>query len=277
MEILLLIPLSLFALALLISIYKIYKVISWIFLSFVIYQIGRNPFKHVDFFPAKLPPQNKVILNKYFLYYKNLPEKLKPVFESRLSKFMDLKDFDARKGLVLTEEMKTLLSACAVQLSFGLKNYKFKHFWKIIIYPEKYFSNITKQYHLGEANPKGAIVFSWPDFLQGYADPDDNINLGLHEFAHALFINFQKNIMSDVNFATYYDEWKAIGTEEFFKLRKNKENYMRNYAKVNLMEFFAVSIEYFFETPNEFKKHYPDLYEILRKLLGQDTCKWVKT
>lgn len=246
-------------------------------MALVVNSLGNNPFKYFDLHPLKIKPLQEEILNKYFSYYGSLPEKLKPVFRNRLAKFIKSKNFSTREDLKLTEEIITLISASAVQLTFGLSNYKLKYFNEIVIYPKEYYSETTHKYHKGETKSHGIVVFSWPDFIYGYANTTDNINLGLHEFSHALFINFKKDYNMDINFGLYFNEWKEIGTKAFFKQKQEKENYFREYAQVNLMEFFAVSVEYFFECPNGLNQHYPDLYEILRKLLGQNPCKWIKT
>ncbi len=237
--------------------------------------LGINPFKYFDPFPSKLNSVQENILRNHFEYYNALPEKLKPHFRSRLSKFIKSKTFIAKENIVITEEIKTLISASAIQLTFGLTKYKLPHFKHIIIYPEAYFSSYSNKMHKGETNVKGAVVFSWIDFKSGYANASDNINLGLHEFAHALLINFRKDYSPDINFGLYYNQWQEIGTEEFFKLKQGKK-YFRSYAKSNLMEFFAISIEHFFENPHQLKKNYPELFEVLKKLLGQNPCKWTK-
>ncbi len=205
-----------------------------------------------------------------------MPEKLQKVFRNRVAKFMEIKTFETRQGMILSDKMKLMVSSSAVQLTFGLADYKLNPFHRILIYPEAYYSQITKKYHKGEVNANGMVVLSWQDFKQGYADPNDNLNLGLHEFAHALFIGYQKNRNDCINFDFYYKKWREVGDREFFKMRGRKENYLRQYGSVNLMEFFSVSVEHFFEAPNAFQENLPELYDVLSKFLGQDPRKWVK-
>ena len=237
---------------------------------------GRDIYRYIDFFPARLTISEESVLIRNFQYYKSLPSNLQDIFKNRLKKFADSKTFETRKGLLLTEEMKILVSASAIQLTFGLRKYRLPDFKRIIIYPEQYYSLITKKFHKGEANAHGLIVLSWKDFKEGYIHSDDNLNLGLHEFAHALFISFLRDITEDMNFLSYYEEWRKIGDQEFFKLRKGENKYLRSYGGTNLMEFFSVCIEHFFETPKEFNENIPRLYQILVKLLGQNPKKWIK-
>ena len=47
-------------------------------------------------------------------------------------------------------------------------------------------------------------------------------------------------------------------------------HFLRNYASTNIEEFWACSVECFFEAPIEFKKNIPDLYSKMCQVLKQD-------
>ena len=59
---------------------------------------------------------------------------------------------------------------------------------------------------------------------------------------------------------------------EYYNVLKSV-NALRDYAFTNAYEFFAVTCEYFFERPVELKANAPRLYNIIRKMLNQDTAK----
>lgn len=256
--------------------YFIFQMSAGMFRIIVFTLLGRNPFRYFDLFPKKITLSQEALLQRHFDYYRLMPPALQAIFRNRLYKFIAAKRFETRQRLALTEEMKMLVSASAVQLTFGLSRYLLKDFPRIIIYPEAYYSLITKKFHKGEANTRGLIVLSWQDFKEGYNNPHDNRNLGLHEFAHALFISFHRDVTDDVNLLAHYDRWKQEGDKEFFRMRAEKNGYLRSYAGTNPVEFFAVSIEYFFEAPNTFKKNLPELYQTLARLLAQDPSQWIK-
>jgi len=233
--------------------------------------IGSKMFSHADFRPKKLSADHKQILIRHFPYYEKLPAKSKLIFESRVKQFCILKSFKPMEGLTVTDEMKIFISASAVQLTFGLRDFRFLHFKLIEIYPEKFYSTRGKAYHLGETDPRGGVLrFSWVDFVKGYAIGDDNRNLGLHEFSHALFLNYLSGKKDDVHFEEYYEVWKSEGSQQFFHLKKNESNYIREYAQTNLMEFFAVCVECFFETPDQLFEYHPKIYNSIKQLLGQN-------
>lgn len=233
--------------------------------------IGAKKFQHYKLREKKLTPVQVKILQQHFSYYQKLPTKSKKTFEDRVMKFCALKSFNGKGNLTITDEMKIYIAASAVQLTFGLRDFRFLHFDTIEVYPEKFYSKKGQAFHLGETDPRGKTLrFSWVDFVKGYLIADDNRNLGLHEFSHALFLNYLSGKKSDVHFDKYYEVWKSEGSEQYFRLKENENTYIREYAQTNLMEFFAVCVECFFETPHKLYEYHPKIFNSIKKLLGQD-------
>ena len=172
---------------------------------------------------------------------------------------------------MVTEEMRVLISATAVMLTFGFRDFYIGLISKIVVYPEKFYSNINKEYHKGEFNPKfKALVLSWQDFKAGFGMLDDNLNLGIHEFAHAIHLNSIKE--RDVSSAIFSDTFKELSLllAEKENLRKQlmASKYFRKYAYTNQFEFLAVAIEHFFETPEDFKSKFPEVYFKVKQMLN---------
>jgi hypothetical protein len=123
--------------------------------------------------------------------------------------------------------------------------------------------------HKGETNLGGFMCFSWKDFQLGNQVPDDKINLGLHEFAHALRFNGVNGNETDYFFENYFKRWLACAGREFSKMRKGNPSILRKYGSVNINEFFSVVVETFFEKPSEFKANLPELYNQTSIILNQ--------
>ena len=148
---------------------------------------------------------------------------------------------------------------------------------KIIIYPEAFYSNSNEAYHKGELNPQhSALVISWNDFLLGYEDDSDNINLGIHEFTHALHLNSLKNNdVSSLIFKTAFLELTDLLTaEEELRNKLIASKYFRDYAFTNQFEFVAVVVETFIETPDQFKQQFPRIYNKTREMLNFNFYKY---
>ncbi|MBK6264146.1 zinc-dependent peptidase [Marivirga sp. S37H4] len=216
-----------------------------------------------------LKEEQKLILNKYQYYYQQLNQKQKVKFERRLKTFMFNKKFIARQMPKVTDEMKVLISSSAVQLTFGMDFTFFSHFRKILVYPDSYYSKISKTYHNGEVNPKlRVIIVSWKYFVSGYMDQSDGRNLGLHEMAHAIKL---ENRVHPFMGRAAWGAWYHLAEQHMSYAGRGM--LFRDYAFTNYHEFFAVAVENFFERPLEFKHIKPELYESMVYLLKQDPIK----
>ena len=222
------------------------------------------------------PDHYREILEKYFTYYKNLSTENRQRFEQRVLNFILSKRFVARQFDRVTDEMKVMIAACAVQLTFGLPKISLQHFKTILIYPDAYYSSITKRFHKGEVNPAyGVIVLSWKSFVEGYlTHPHDALNLGLHELAHALRL---ENIIRNEEYQFFdeelLDQFDAFAYRYCHDPNMPEAGIIRPYACTNEHEFFSVAVENFFERPQAFHDEWPKLYFILARLLNQDPLK----
>ena len=213
----------------------------------------------------------KTLLKQEFSFYNKLKDKERRYFEHRVASFIKDKTFIGREGLKITDQMKVLISATAVMLTFGFRDYYIGLIDKIFIYPDQFFSNANGEYHKGELNPKlGALVISWKHFLEGYDIENDNLNLGIHEFAHAIHINSMKE--RDVSSTIFSDSFRELtdllSNEKSLRERLIASKYFRDYAYTNQYEFIAVIIETFIETPVEFQSQFPNIYKKTKQMLN---------
>ena len=129
---------------------------------------------------------------------------------------------------------------------------------------------------LGETGRRmGSLVLSWGAVKHGAADPSDGKNVVLHEFAHQL--DFENDAADGVpGLATREQQlaWAAVMRAEFASLRAADESgiptLLDTYGATDPAEFFAVSVEAFFEQPHALRAHHPKLYAELRKYFQQD-------
>lgn len=229
----------------------------------------RPLFRHY-FVYKKLSSTQKRILETDFSFYQKLSEKQKKQFQHRVATFMSDKKFVGRQELEVTERMKILISAVGCMLSFGRKNYEYSLIDFILVYPEEFYSAVNEKFHKGEFNPKGrALVLSWKDFEEGYEITDDNINLGIHEFMHAMQLEAMQSKDIDADrFGKQFQNILLQLTQQEVKDKLDETRYFRAYAFTNQYEFMAVLAEYFIESPSDFKMHFPKLYSHIQKLLN---------
>ncbi|AXG69880.1 protein MtfA [Kordia sp. SMS9] len=221
-------------------------------------------------FSDKFTERQRMLVAKEIPFYTKLNLKEKRVFEHRVLSFINAHTFVGREDLLVTERMQLLIAATAVMITFGFRRYLLSRFETILVYPQHYFSNITQQYHKGEANPKyKTLVFSWEDFEEGIKIEDDNLNLGIHELTHALHFSFLTESSYNARmFLRHYKLLLASLIDKDAQKRLIKINYLRDYAFENQYEFLSVLIEHFFETPEEFRAKLPNIYNRVKLMLN---------
>lgn len=206
------------------------------------------------------------VLNRVHHFYRRLNSIQQDKFCKRVRWFIKNKTFEG-KGIELKNRDICVISAMAIELTWGMELYKITHFWRIIVYPEKYYSPFTNSFNAGEVNTRGDIVLSLEAVYEGNADRADGFNVALHEFAHALSFNriFAEN---DDNFYYYYDKWERIADHFLRSKSGEKDEIIRCYGLKNKHEFFAVVVENFFERPSQLKAIHLEIFKSTMKLLN---------
>ncbi len=217
-----------------------------------------------------LKPEQKSILRNQFSFYNKLSSKHKRQFEHRVATFKQSKQFIGRDGFNINETQKILISAVGCMLSFGRKNFNYTLIEAVLIYPKEFYSKANDAYHKGEFNPKHKVLaLSWEDFERGYEITNDNLNLGIHEFMHAMQLEAMTG--KDPDSARFMKHFKNILrrlTNQELKDKLDNTRFFRAYAFTNQYEFMAVLAEYFFESPSELKQHFPEIYNYKKKMLN---------
>lgn len=217
----------------------------------------------------KISETDKMILQQNNSFYQKLKPKYKTYFEHRVATFIEKTEFSTR-DISINSEMKLTIAAVYIQLTFGMKNYLNQLIQQIIIYPDIYLSTHTNEYYKGEFNPKlKTIVFSWSDFKSGIDIKNDNLNLGLHEFTHALhFQTLKSDKTAHVLFHETLQNLFFSFSDEALRENVLNSGFLRAYAFENQYEFVAVLLEHFFESPEEFKSKFPEVYMKVKQMIN---------
>jgi hypothetical protein len=215
---------------------------------------------------------------KYSSYYNKLNEEQKRRFIYRANNLTQSIKFIGRQGFVVDEKVKLIVVSAIVQITFGFNQFHIPKFKTIFIYPDSYKNPFTGKMHDGEVNPRGLIILSWEKLVKGFADPNDKINLGLHEMAHAFMQTINKHQWPyDYDFIQILKSIVSIAQEEIGRINDGSNLILRRYAAASPDEFFAVAVEHFFEAPKELATEMPRLYERMKALFRQDPAKDIFT
>ncbi len=209
------------------------------------------------------------LLTSYNPYYKSLSSEGRGRFLKRVLQFIDSKRFEYI-DLEADERIPLLISASAVQLTYGLDHFQLDYFKTIYIIKDRYTYGLSPTPFEGHVSQDG-IYLSWTNFMREFADYSDGQNVGLHEMAHALtYVNFTVHDGRDAGFHDGFVNFSAIARPIFERIKAGEITLLNAYAATNYQEFWAVSVETFFERSSEFKKQLPGLYTALCTLLNQD-------
>ncbi len=226
---------------------------------------------YVHFYASllKLSPSEGFFLTQN-PFYRRLSPKHRAYFEHRVAKFILTYRFHGKDGLQVTDEMRVKVAGVYVMLTFGMRHYLVDNLKDIVLYPDAYQSQITGKMHKGEFNPAyKVVVFSWKHFDEGLAH-NDNMNLGIHEFAHVFHLHSRKrHNNSSANFAIRFNKVLREVNHAPNRHRLEASGYFRHYAYANQHEFLAVVLEHFFETPGEFRRMFPELYQSIGRMINQ--------
>lgn len=217
----------------------------------------------------------QIELCKHFLtghhcsYYRQLNERDKNKFIVRTLIILREKNYIAEENFPLDFEHKIILASTLAQLTFGIteSHYGLPHFQYIHIFPHTFYSKLLNHEVKGLTVGNGHIYLSWDDFRKGYENGSDKVNLGLHEFAHALEIELKRE--SDDNF----NAWQFQAQKVMYEFQEGKFGSFRSYASTNIHELWATTVETFFEAPHAFKRDHAQLYAATVKVLNQDPTK----
>jgi len=225
-------------------------------------------FTEVDI-PSASANDYATIIARVIPYFNQLNDANKQKFLKRVYNFKSIKTFHFH-GIDRQEEIEILISAAAVQVSFGLNKYLLSFFKDIHILADAYQSIDSNETYIGHVAPNG-IYISWKYFVRGFSDYSDGVNVALHEMAHALHHeNFIKETGIDWDFRHDFEKLPEVFGPMVIRAVIEKRSYLRGYAFTNFQEFWAVCVEYFFENSQGLKDNLPQLYSILCDTLNQD-------
>ncbi|HME88258.1 MAG TPA: M90 family metallopeptidase [Chthoniobacterales bacterium] len=201
--------------------------------------------------------------------------------------FLSEKGFEGCAGQEITDEVRVTIAAQACLLLLRRETDYFPRLLTILVYPSAYSVNedrhlegpvweTGKMFRAGEtARTMGSMVLAWDAVKSGAADPSDGKNVIFHEFAHQLdYENFAADGTPSLATRKQQLAWREVMRTEFASLRAAEETgiptLLDTYGATNAAEFFAVSVEAFFERPMMLRAQHPRLYGELQNYFKQD-------
>ena len=207
-----------------------------------------------------------------FPFLAALPAEERSRFFLHLKVFALEKIWEGAKGLVITDEMKVVVSGAAARLSMNLSLDAYDGLQTVLIYDSSWVGQKSDAETLGEAHARGLMVLAWDAVQRGLARRDDGHDVALHELAHALDISDGSfDGTPPLHAIGDYRVWAKVFHAHFVKLQAApRRNVLDAYGATNEAEFFAVATETFFEKPLVLQRKAPELYAELKRFYRSD-------
>ena len=196
--------------------------------------------------------------------------------------FIAEKQWSGAQGLQLTPriQLTIALQACLPILHLGLDWYA--GWVGIVVYPGDFViprrmideDGVVHEYDdevMGEAWYGGPVLISWFD----QAEDAEGINVVIHEFAHKLDMKSgDADGLPPLHAGMSRRRWIDVMSAAFGDFRRRvdagEDTPLDPYGAEMPNEFFAVTSEAFFETPELLRSEYPEVYAQLRDFYRQD-------
>lgn len=207
-----------------------------------------------------------------FPFIAALPADERDRFLLHLKVFGLEKTWEGAKGLVVTDEMKVVVSGAAARLSRNLSLDAYDELQTVLLYDSSWVGTQSEAQTLGEAHRRGLVILAWDAVKHGLARHDDGRDVALHELAHALDVS-DGDFDGTPPLHAYgdYRAWAQVFHAHFVRLQQRPHaNVLDAYGATNEAEFFAVATETFFEKPAALRKKAPDLYAELKRFYRTD-------
>src|SRR5438270_11428475 len=205
--------------------------------------------------------------------------------------FLAEKRFEGCAGMEIDDEIRVPIAVQACLLLLRRRTDCFPRLVTILVYPSTYLVDEQRPIEgpvweegrmsrLGETGrTMGSMVLAWDAVKTGAGDPSEGKNVLVVEFAHQLdFENLAADGAPALARREQQESWHKVMHAEFAALRAADESgtptLLNTYGASDPIEFFAVSVEAFFEQPHALRDRHPKLYAELKAYFNQDPVEY---
>jgi Mlc titration factor MtfA (ptsG expression regulator) len=250
---------------------------------------NRNNQRRISLLDQAFPTAWQEFLDENSLFYSNLAEADKSIFNKRVQFFLAEKTIEG-VSTEIDDKLKLLVAASAIIPTFAFPFFDYPNLKQVLIYPNSFDRNFQTDEvadrenqviagMVGNGFMNGTLLLSKTDLVNGFKGKNPH-NVGIHEFIHLLdMADGAVDGLPEIFLAnTYAIPWLQVIKEEVRKIKKGKSD-INPYSLTNNAEFLAVTGEYFFDNPEKFQEKHPELYAYLSVIFQQrpekPSLRWV--
>ncbi len=213
--------------------------------------------------PPEMDEQIKRLLIKYSTFYEGLSLENKKRFRDRVCLYSMANEFIPKGIEEIPSDLKAIVAASVVQLTFGREDFLLNKFERVILYLQAFPSpQFPETFHASEIfEEDGVMLFSVEHLNLGFKNPKQYFNVGLHEYAKVFLQSYP---LLD------YPDLAATHWEELEKISGFSKATIEKFMGLETDELLAVSINYFHSFPQAFKTQLPALFAQYSSIFNLD-------
>lgn len=205
--------------------------------------------------PPSLDPRLRMLLVKYHSFYQTIPPAEKEDFRDRMALFMMANDFKSQGADAVPEDIKAVIAANAVHLTFRLEEFLFPKFETIVVYAHPFPSpKYPQQEHVSELfEEDGVLLFAAEQLMLGFSNSRQYYNIGLHEYAHAFVLSHPELPWPKMEESV----WQALEHLSGFS-----KAYIDKWINRPDVELLPAAIVHYFTFPESFAAVLPEIKDV---------------
>ncbi len=200
------------------------------------------------------------VLSEYEVpFYGALGDEGKERFQYRVRDYLKGRQIKGPKAQEVEDEVKILIAAAAVTLTFAVHKFWYPYFNLILLREGDYGELIRKRYQRNQVRMQGAIVIAKELLTEASRHPEKVLHPGFHEFAHAIY---HENAIEGEGYMEITEEAcrekmnAHAGELKGFDLLPAD---LLEKSGIYPQQFFASAMLWHFSRPDEFKSAAPEL------------------
>lgn len=202
------------------------------------------------------------LLDRFCLFYQKLVPLEKRRFRHRISLYMMGIDFIPMVFEKVPDDIKAILAANAVQITFGQEDFIMAPFEQVVVYPHPFPSPQYELIHASETYPEdGVLIFSAEQLLISFTNPTRFYNICMYEYAKVFILN-HPNVPFPEPGPEIWDLLEKVGGFSQHQIE----------ACIGLSgaDPLPVCLHFFLANPERFQEVLPELYSQIREILNLD-------
>ncbi len=203
--------------------------------------------------PPKLPEGSVRMFLARLPFFKNLSPNDKTKFCNRIALYMEANEFVPKAMEEMPLDVKAVVAASVVQLTFFQEDYLLNKFEHIIVYPHPFPSpQYPNQWHACEIfEEDGVIMFSAEQLMAGFAQPEKFFHIGLYEYAKVFMRCHPETTLPELP----PDVWQRLEIISRFP-----KSAVEKWIGLNDLNVMAVAIAHWFVFGERFRVAMPETY-----------------